>query len=142
MLFQVTLAADSSFIGFMEGCVRASIDNNTAPLFLSSGTEDYFEGANFFDTGLQKSAQAGVTWVSGRNPGPYQMTAFKHHVRDPVVWWSSFELTARNFDNNGVECGSGGRRAPAQAGAQPSRFSPHDLEPVTMSSYSWTYEWD
>lgn len=137
----VSQAANSSFIGFMEGCVRAQIDNGTAPIMLSSGTEDYFEGANFFDTGLQQSPAAGVTWVAGKNPGPYAMTAFKHHVRDPVVWWDSFELTARNFDTNGKECGGGAGAAPSRLGIGTGADAGANLMPATMSSYAWTYEW-
>jgi hypothetical protein len=137
MLFQVTLAAACPYIGFMEGMVRAHIDDGNAsgtntsalpPVMLSSGTEDYFEGANFFDTGLMQSPGAGVTWVSGSNPGPYTMGAYKHHVRDPVVWWDTFELTARNFDYNGY----GG-----DEGAPP----PPLVKPAVMSSYAWYYEW-
>jgi len=158
LLFQVTLAAASNFIGFMEGCVRAHIDDGNAtgtnasalpPLLLSSGTEDYFEGANFFDTGLMQSLQAGVTWVNGTNPGPYAMSAYKHHVRDPVVWWDTFELTARNYDTDGVVPGMSQRASPAAAaaaggGAKYYRGGANmsfNFQPVTMSSYAWTYEW-
>ena len=51
MLLRVTVAGTSPYIGFMEGCVRAYIDDNAEPIHLSSGTEDYFEGAYFFDAG-------------------------------------------------------------------------------------------
>jgi hypothetical protein len=37
----------------MEGCFRAFIDGDEAnPVFLSSGTEDYFNSANYFNAGL------------------------------------------------------------------------------------------
>ena len=147
LLFQVTLAAESDFIGFMEGCVRAHIDdgnesgtNSSAlpPLLLSSGTEDYFEGANFFDTGLMTSPEAGVTWVSGRNPGPYAMSAYKHHVRDPVVWWETIELTASNYDPNGVKPEGGSTMGNSSKVRDSSMLG---LKPAIMSSYAWTYEW-
>lgn len=163
MLFQVTLAGASDYIGFMEGCVRAHIDDGNAsganasalpPLLLSSGTEDYFEGANFFDTGMMhKGPNAGVSWVSGTNPGPYSMSAYKHHVRDPVIWWDTFELTARNFDNNGVKAASSDVGVSVDAvTSSPERFrsgsgsgsgggSGDLFKPVVMSSYAWTYEW-
>eukprot|EP00729_Bicosta_minor_P007219 gene7219-4154_t len=176
LLFQVTLAAASNFIGFMEGCVRAHIDDGNATaleqkfyapalcapapacaplqndgnmtLFTAVG-DDYFEGANFFDTGLMQSLQAGVTWVNGTNPGPYAMSAYKHHVRDPVVWWDTFELTARNYDTDGVVPGMSQRASPAAAaaaggGAKYYRGGANvsfNFQPVTMSSYAWTYEW-
>jgi len=146
MLLQVTLAANSSFIGFMEGCVRALIDGGTARaanVTLSSGTEDYFGGANFFDTGLQQSPNAGVTWVEGENPGPYRMTAYRHHARDPVVWWDGMRLLARNYDVDGVQCGGFGGGRPAGVPPNNHRLGAAvTLEPVTMSSYAWTYEWN
>lgn len=126
LLYQVTLVGSSSYIGFMEGCVRAWIDGASAPLLLSSGTEDYFEGANFFDAGLFKSDQAGVTFLNGTNPGPYTMSAYKFHVRDPIVWWETFELTARNYD--GADCPLAPQSTPLS-------------KDVDMSSYAWTYEW-
>ena len=164
MLFHVTLSGQSDFIGFMEGCVRAHIDDGNAsgtntsalpPLLLSSGTEDYFEGANFFDTGLMQSEAAGVTWLSGTNPGPYAMTAYKHHVRDPVVWWDTFELTARNYDQNGVvntgaheqEHASAARLGKSHFKIKPGERKTQgdgdgvNVKPVVMSSYAWTYEW-
>ena len=49
LLYATIWSAESDFIGFMEGCVRAIADQNL--MFLSSGTEDYFESANFFNAG-------------------------------------------------------------------------------------------
>ena len=150
MLLQVTIAANSSYIGFMEGCVRAYIDNNTEPIHLSSGTEDYFEGAYFFDSGIFKSPGAGVTWLQGANPGPYHMTAYKHHVRDPVVWWDNFLLTGRNYDTNGVECGGAALRDPKAAAAAAAAAAGTKnakgvdsslLQVVTVSTYAWYYVW-
>lgn len=62
LLYATVMSAESSFIGFMEGCVRAYIDERyaTVPLFMSSGTEDYFESANFFNAG-----HPSPPWVPG-----------------------------------------------------------------------------
>ena len=150
MLLQVTLAATSTFIGFMEGCVRAYIDNNTEPIHLSSGTEDYFGSAYFFDSGIFKSPNAGVTWVQGTNPGPYSMTAYKHHVRDPIVWWDKFLLTGRNYDTDGVQCGGAALRDSKAAAAAAAKAAgtknakgvdATDLAVATMSTYAWYYVW-
>ena len=91
--------------------------------------------------------------MSGSNPGPYAMTAYKHHIRDPVVWWDTFELTARNYDHNGVVSQGGDvrdvRDGDAKSGANTNGKSNHfkiksdvlDFQPVVMSSYAWYYEW-
>ena len=43
--------------GFMEGCVRAEADHGPT-VYLSSGTEDYFESANFFSAGTATSTSS------------------------------------------------------------------------------------
>jgi len=45
----VTLAVSSVNVRFQEACMRAYIDGDTEPTYLSSGTEDYF--ASSFDFG-------------------------------------------------------------------------------------------
>ena len=154
LLYATTWSARSDYIGFMEGCVRAEIDDGPT-LFLSSGTEDYFESANFFNaghspppwaptdksvnvfnrTGEVNSAEAGVSYLNGTNPGPYSMAAFKFHLSDPVVWWESFTLTASNYDQ------SGGNPATGALGCSIPAAAPPFTRPVEMWTYAWTYEW-
>jgi hypothetical protein len=66
------------------------------------------------------------------------MSAYKFHLSDPIVWWDSFELTASNFDGGGEDpvLGPMGCRGAAQ-GTRPLAAS----RPVTMWTYSFTYEW-
>ena len=46
---------------YLEGCMRAVIDGASSPLFLSSGAEDYFLSAYYFDEGQYRAPGAGLT---------------------------------------------------------------------------------
>lgn len=155
LLYATMWSAESEYIGFMEGCVRAEADDGPTT-FLSSGTEDYFESSNFFNAGQGpppwnpvtnpnnkftskgevSSPQSGVGYLNGTNPTNYSMSAYKFHLSDPIVWWKSFELTASNYDAPGRDPATGsleGCSAP---------LPPYPLgKPVTMWTYAWTYEW-
>eukprot|EP00038_Savillea_parva_P014124 m.214349 g.214349 ORF g.214349 m.214349 type:complete len:419 (-) comp27122_c0_seq1:207-1463(-) len=163
LLYATIMSAESAFIGFMEGCVRAYIDDRYAhvPLFMSSGTEDYFESANFFNAGHPAppwtpgepanevfnasdetaSPESGVSYVKGHNSATlgfnYSMAAYKFHVSDPIVWWKSFKLTASNYD--------GGGQNPDHDGylgcVVPASGIPGKSTNVTMWTYAWTYAW-
>ena len=146
----------------MEGCVRAYIDEayKDTPLFLSSGTEDYFESANFFNAGHPpppwtpgeaangvfnasdevNSPESGVSYVKGHNSNVlgfnYSMAAFKFHLSDPIVWWRSFRLTASNYDTGGRD------PATSKLGCVvPASGVPGHSAPVIMTTYAWVYEW-
>jgi hypothetical protein len=112
LLYATIWSAESEFIGFMEGCVRATPDAQPT-IFLSSGTEDYFESANFFNAGHPVDAtpgafpwpnktmqdrnnvftsagaasapESGVGYLHGTNPTNYSMSAYKFHISDPIV---------------------------------------------------------
>ena len=165
LLYATIWSAQSEFIGFMEGCVRATPDRQPT-IFLSSGTEDYFESANFFNAGQPvdaapgaipwpnktmmeqrniftsagavSSPESGVGFLSGANPTNYSMSAYKFHISDPIVWWKSFNLTASNYDGGGEDPALGGMGCRGAAeGTKPLRQS----RPVAMWTYTWTYEW-
>ena len=48
-------------LNFLEGCFRVRIDGKTEYGFLSSGTEDMFLGAGYFDRGVYHGDRAGCT---------------------------------------------------------------------------------
>ena len=164
LLYATIWSAESEYIGFMEGCVRAEIDGR--PVLLSSGTEDYFESANFFNAGHPtdsdpgafpwpnasmlarnnlftragsvSSPESGVGYLNGTNPYNYSMSAYKFHLSDPIVWWNSFSLTASNYDHGGGDPATGALGCFGRAhGAAPLPQS----RPVRMWTYAWTYEW-
>ena len=61
-LVRVHLDAKSSSFGFLEACMRFFPDGagDDQPMFLSSGAEDYFLSASYFDEGMFKTSQAGL----------------------------------------------------------------------------------
>jgi len=97
-LYMVTLAAASSNLNFLEGCFRAVIDSR--PQFLmSSGTEDYFDSAYYFNAGRFALDESGFTHEA-TNTGAFgtQISAYRFHTMDYVVWTNSFQLIWRNGD--------------------------------------------
>lgn len=165
LLYATMWSAQSTFIGFMEGCVRAYIDErySSIPLFMSSGTEDYFESANFFNAGhppppwfpgeaanevFNRSdetacPESGVSYVSGFNSLTkgfhYSMAAYKFHLSDPIVWWRNFMLTASNYDGSGEDPANGDNNPVGCV--VPTHAIPGKSSNVTMHTYAWTYEW-
>jgi hypothetical protein len=151
LLYATMWSASSEYIGFMEGCVRAHADDGPT-IYMSSGTEDYFESANFFNSGHPlsdetfnasdetASPESGVSYVWGNNSVEYgfnySMAAYKFHKSDPIVWWDSFELTASNYDGGGQDPGAGGLE-----GCQIPAHPPPKVKPVRFHTYAWTYEW-
>jgi hypothetical protein len=67
----VSLAVSSNQPGlsFLEGCVRAHSKNNLLQL-LSSGTEDFFVGTFYFESGVYTNALAGVTRLNSSHGVP------------------------------------------------------------------------
>jgi len=54
--------ADAPRFTYLEGCLRLLKDGSQTPLFLSSGVEDYFLSSNYFDEGMFKTPEAGLTY--------------------------------------------------------------------------------
>ena len=72
---------------YLEACMRffpnaASAAKNATPIFLSSGAEDYFLSASYFDEGEFLSPNAGLTYKNGGAVGAFKM----HDLRDQVRW--------------------------------------------------------
>ena len=80
--------------GYLEACLRAYIDGAPEPLFLSSGAEDYFLSASYFDEGMFKTPNSGLTFKDGKGT----LSAYKVHDRDPVVWKDGLKLVWRNCE--------------------------------------------
>ena len=94
-LFMVTLVAESSNLVFLEGCFRAYIDGSNRTTWLSSGTEDFFLSAFYFDKGLYHLSNAGLTYKSN-----VSIAAYKFFENDPVLFTKSFELWWRCSDKD------------------------------------------
>ena len=67
----------------------------------SSGTEDYFLSASYFDEGTFASSQAGLTWKNSVGSGDLSM--YKTHTRDLVPFHGGMQYMWRN-NENGQSC--------------------------------------
>lgn len=102
-LVRVHLDAKSGNFAFLEACMRFFPDGagDDEPLFLSSGAEDYFLSASYFDEGLFKTAEAGLTYF---NRTTNTLAAYKIHIEDPIVWSDGMRLRFRNCEET-AGCG-------------------------------------
>jgi hypothetical protein len=90
----------TSGYGYLEACMRALIDGATSPLFLSSGAEDYFLSAYYFNEGEFKTPNSGLTYYDGKGV----LSVYKIHDRDPLLWDNGFALVFRNMEDT-TGCG-------------------------------------
>lgn len=76
---------ESQDFNFLEACVRFTADGATSPQFLSSGTEDYFLSASYFDEGPFQFSQSGVTYSNGGSA----VSMYKTHDSRDYIFWAS-----------------------------------------------------
>ena len=133
-IFQVTLAANSSTFRDLEGCVRAYVDGDDKTLWLSSGTEDFFLSAYYFNEGIFHSDNSGLTYL--QRPGA--MSAYKFFETDPLLFTKSFRLTWRSGELVGSgmdDCPNDFRKPKGNIDASP------ELKTTIATTYAWVYEW-
>ena len=94
-VFLVTMAATGSDLTFLEGCFRAFIDGSNEAMWLSSGTEDFFLSAYYFDAGTYQNSNAGLTYI---NASTGYVSAYKFFENDPLLFSKSLELWWRCSD--------------------------------------------
>jgi len=134
-------------LAYLEACMRAIFDRDRELMFLSSGGEDYFLSAFYFNEGQFKTSQSGVTYSNGS-----QISAYKTHDRDPLLFQDGFKLIWRNGENRSSVTGCGDmHHCPNQFCASPPKAAksavkepPHYSSPGSAASYHtlvWVYEW-
>jgi hypothetical protein len=129
-LFMVTMVTNSSTYAYLEACMRAVVDGEK--MFLSSGTEDFFLSAYYFNTGIYHTNDAGLTAIDGQG----LVSMYKFFERDPILFSKSFELMWRCGETIDDENGC------------PSAFRPKweddfipTLSDTVVTTYTWVYEW-
>ena len=134
VLFQVTIAANGSSFHYLEACMRAYIDGSNSTTWLSSGTEDFFLSAYYFNEGIFHSDNSGLTYMKG----PGAMSAYKFFENDPLLFTKSFRLRWRS----GEMVGSGTDDCPNDF-KSPSghRDVSSSLKTIVVTTYTWVYEW-
>lgn len=145
-LFLVTLNIQSPTPRFMEGCMRAHIDNTNKITFLSSGTEDFFLSAFYFNRGSYHGFQSGMTYKSpGTNDT--QIVAYKFFVDDPILFKKSFQLIWRNDETINGPNGCPGQFPPNPnqredlPRSRAKSFGIGSSAKANIQSYVWVYEW-
>jgi len=92
--------------------MRAYTGGGSALLLLSSGTEDYFVGTFYFESGLYKTNLAGVTRRNGTHAGALtqgsSFSAYRVHTADPLAFNGGVLLTWRNGDAPGCDLNGSG----------------------------------
>jgi len=134
-LFMVTIQAESSDLNYLEACFRAYIDNATDPIFLSSGTEDFFLSAFYFNGGIYATSQSGLTHF---DTSTTKLSMYKFFWRDPVLFSSAFQLQWKNMEDG--SCPTKWPPSSAQKNSEPTISG--RVAPMTYTSYVWVYEWD
>ena len=123
LLYAVTFEAVSTNFNYLEACLRAYPNGRKDPVWLSSGTEDYFLGTYYFNAGLYHNPVAGLTHGDPDRPGsPFRFSAYRFHEDDPVPFQDGLRLVWRN-------------------GEEIDGHTFGDPRPTTFTSYVWTYEW-
>jgi hypothetical protein len=121
LLYQLTIAAQSTNFSFLEAILRAYLGSSKQLLPLSSGLEDYFLGTYYFNRGLYHLPSAGVTHLGQAD---YSFSAYRFHEQDPIFFEDGFVLSCR--------CGE--EHEGKTYGTEP----PADTR---YTSYTWLYEW-
>jgi hypothetical protein len=123
LLYAVTFAAASGNYNYLEACLRAFPNGRKEPLFLSSGTEDYFLGTYYFNAGPYHLPLSGATHLDPDKLGSlFRFSAYRFHEEDPIPFQSGLRLVWRNGEEFGGH-----------------RFG--DPKPTALTSYVWVYEW-
>ncbi|XP_065185125.1 uncharacterized protein LOC135815717 [Sycon ciliatum] len=146
-LYQVTFGGSSSDFSYLEGCFRVEIDDKPIQ-YLSSGTEDFFLSASYFNAGIFHSDHSGLTCKQG----PGTMSAYKFFEEDPVVFSSSMKLLWRNGEWAYHGQAPGACPVTAQQNAAPDyRLTRHNLtdshtaalgyNQASITMYAWVYEY-
>jgi len=134
MHFMHTLSVASGNMNFLEGCYHMfSPPTQDFPgTLLSTGTEDYFDSAWYFNAGQFHLPVSGFTHLT-QSPSSVTWSAYRFHEMDPLQFNDGFELVWRNgdsFDPAGIKCmmSSGGGTA-----GNPTAS--------TVIAYAWVYTW-
>jgi len=138
-LFMVTIQAESSDLNYLEACFRAYLDGDTTPQFLSSGTEDFFLSAFYYNGGQFTTSQSGLTHAE-KDSKPTRLSMYKFFQRDPVVFQKGLKLVWRNFED--ATCPTHwGAKVDVEDSAENQKLNSPNVANMTYTSYVWVYEW-
>ena len=137
VLWSHTLAVNSTNINFLEGCYH-SFTPYAQPwpgLTVSTGTEDYFDSAFYFNAGPFRQENAGLTHYSDDSAqgGQVRVSAYRNHDVDPIWFDGGFRLLWRVGDVSD----EAGHKCTLEKGGSPVG-SP---QASYVNAYTWAYVW-
>ena len=134
MLFSVTMQVESTInLNFMEGCFHYYDTTRTEfpGMIISTGMEDYFVSAYYFDGGEFRSPIAGNTHLE--SAGAMKWSGYRFHEMDPIVFSNGMRFQWRNGDVSdpvtGLKC--------TQVDGKPVG----NPQPSHVVAYAWVYQW-
>jgi len=139
LFWMQTLSVASGSLNFLEGCYHqyTPYDTPFPGVLLSTGTEDYFDSAWYFNAGQFRFENAGYTHYSTPTNISVHWSAYRFHEMDPIVFSDGLLLLWRNgdtVDRAGIKCFT----TTAEDGTIVGKAK------VTNSyviSYAWVYHW-
>jgi len=131
LIFLHSMAVSSGNYNFMEGCYHLMTPSAAAwpGQLLSTGMEDYFDSAFYFNGGTFHAPNAGSTHMA-----PGQWSGYRTHEMDPLVFHDGARMRWRNGDvtdeQTGLKCTleSGGKTVGAPTASN-------------VTAYAWVYVW-
>jgi len=135
-VFMVTLSASSTDYNYLEACMRTYIDGSQQTMWLSSGTEDFFLSAYYFNKGIYHLDNAGMTFKDDKG----SMSAYKLFENDPLLFSTSLALVWRCGETRDGKDGCPSSWPPPQTD-QGVKYELPDLAATTVTTYTWVYQW-
>lgn len=151
LLYQLTLSTESKNFYHQEACFRVIIDNEEQIQYLSSGTEDLFLSAYYYNGGIFHGEHSGLSFKE--DPG--RVCAYKFFEDDPVLFNSAFSLIWRCGELVDNQCFKVRQKTCLRKYGRKECVTAEDYEAVStmndankkhtqktlINSYVWTYEW-
>jgi len=133
LFFMHTLAVSSGNLNFLEGCYHqyTPYTQSFPGTVLSTGTEDYFDSAWYFNAGEFWFPVSGFTHMAQSN-NQVTWSAYRFHEMDPLPFSNGFLLHWRNgdvVDAAGIKCFS---QKGTTAGSPTASH---------VTAYAWIYVW-
>jgi len=105
--FMSTLIVESGNMNFLEGCYHMYSGAEEFPgTILSTGTEDYFDSAWYFNAGEFHLPTAGFNHLQDQN-GHVRWSAYRFHEMDPLIFNDGYRFVWRigDYDDKaGIKC--------------------------------------
>jgi len=108
LFFMHTISVAAADLNFLEGCYHqyAPFNQSFPGTLLSTGTEDYFDSAWYFNAGQFRMEVSGFTHMNSTSK-VITWSAYRFHEMDPLPFDSGFQLVWRNgdmLDKSGLKC--------------------------------------